>query len=115
MSESSPPEDAMFLLAWLKKHKPDAIITVIASLHEMLDTVGYHVPRNVGLAALSVLDGKADAGVNQNAEEIGRAAAEMLISMINNNHRGIPAIPRQLLAAGDWVDGSTLSQKCADD
>ena len=107
----NPSEDRKLLLAWLKKHQPDAIITVIAPLHEMLEAVGYRVPQNIGLAALSVLDGNADAGVNQNAEEIGRAAAEMLISMINNNHRGVPAIPRQLLAAGCWVDGSTLPQK----
>jgi LacI family transcriptional regulator len=96
------------LREWIAAHRPDAIITDIAALRDLLHTIGMRVPDDVGLAALSVLDGKADAGINQHAEEIGRVAAETVISLINHNHRGIPAFQRHILVEGFWVDGSTL-------
>jgi DNA-binding LacI/PurR family transcriptional regulator len=55
-----------------------------------------------------VLDGNADAGIYQNSDEIGKTAVQLLISLIHLNERGIPAIPREVLIKGRWVDGSTL-------
>jgi hypothetical protein len=55
-----------------------------------------------------VLDGNADAGIYQNPEYIGKAAVEMLISLINHHYTGIPEICRELLIEGKWVDGSSL-------
>jgi LacI family transcriptional regulator len=60
---------------------------------------------------LSVLDGDAAAGINQNSMEIGRVAAQTLISLINHNERGIPETPREVLVAGRWVDGCSLPPK----
>ena len=105
------PENLEKLAPWLKKVKPDAILTDLAPLREMLETLGYQVPRDLGLAVFSVLDGKADSGIYQNPEEIGKAAIEMLISLINHNHTGIPKICRELLIEGEWVDGTTLPRR----
>jgi len=102
------PEDQRKLCLWLKKTKPDAILTDVAAMREMLQSAKYHVPNDIGLAVFSVLDGNADAGIYQNPEEIGKAAMEMLISLINHNHTGIPKICRELLIEGEWVDGTTL-------
>jgi LacI family transcriptional regulator len=99
------------LTAWLKQEKPDAVLTDICELPEYLAAAGYLVPQDIGHAALSVLDGHADAGIDQNSREIGRAAVQTLISLINHNERGIPAIPREVLVAGRWVDGATLPQR----
>jgi LacI family transcriptional regulator len=108
LSGSNPDEDLLHLASWLEKNEPEAILTDIASLREMLDKVGWPVPAKVGLAAMSVLDGNADAGIYQNSEEIGRAAVQLLISLIHHNERGIPAISREVLVEGRWQDGSTL-------
>lgn len=96
---------------WLKQAKPDAILTDISELPDMLAKAGYRVPKDMGHAALSVLDGQADAGINQNSEEIGRAAVQTLISLINHNERGIPQILREVSVAGRWVDGKSLPPK----
>jgi hypothetical protein len=96
------------LKTWIKKNRPDAIITDLSELSDLLKELRIKVPQDVGLAALSVLDGKADAGINQNPVEIGRAAAETLISSINHNHRGIPQFRRHILVEGFWTDGKTL-------
>jgi DNA-binding LacI/PurR family transcriptional regulator len=97
--------------AWLTKHKPDAILTDVAEMRGTLAKVGCEVPADLGLAAFSVLDGGADAGIDQNSREIGRAAVQMLISLINHNERGIPEICRELLIEGRWVNGGTLPLK----
>jgi len=101
-------EDRKKLKAWLKANRPDAILTDVSELRELLSNVGCKIPRNVGLAALSILDGNADAGIDQNSEEIGRAAIQLLISLINHNEIGIPKICREVLVEGYWVNGKDL-------
>ena len=96
------------LVAWLKKTKPDAIFTDQAALHAMLVSAGYRVPQDIGLATTSVMDAGVDAGIYQNSNEIGRAAIQLLISLIHHNERGIPRVRREVLVEGDWVDGGTL-------
>lgn len=107
-SSENTPENRKKLVAWLKKMKPDAILTDVAEVSRMLASAGLRVPEDIGLAAFSVLDGNADTGIYQNPEEIGNAATEMLISLINHGHTGIPSICRELLIEGKWVDGTTL-------
>lgn len=113
LSETDSQTDERHLLAWLKKAKPDAILTDISSLPQMLAKIGRRVPKDIGLAALSVLDGGVSAGIYQNSEEIGSAAVQLLISLIHHNQRGIPEIPREVLVRGRWVDGDSLPQKQA--
>jgi DNA-binding LacI/PurR family transcriptional regulator len=96
------------LNAWIKKHRPDAILTDVAAVRGMLEGAGYRVPEDIGLAAQSVLDGNADAGIYQNPEEIGRVAFLVVMSLINDNAQGVPPIFRQVLISGKWVDGSSL-------
>jgi len=65
------------LLTWLKRERPDAILTPIASLAEMLRELGYRTPADIGLAITSILDGKGNAVIDQHSPEIGRTAAEV--------------------------------------
>lgn len=96
------------LLRWLKKEKPDAVLTVLKELPKMLDECGCRAPDDIGLAALSVADLPIDAGIDQNALEIGRVSALTLTSLIHDQDRGIPKNCRQILIPGAWVDGSML-------
>lgn len=100
--------DQQLLKSWLKNNKPDAILTDVGELRGMLEAVKCQVPQDVGLAVLSVLDGNADAGIDQNSKEIGKAAVQLLISLINHNECGVPNICREVLVEGKWVNGSTL-------
>lgn len=96
------------ILEWKEKHKPDAIFTDLGAVPDILKRAGVRVPEDIGLAVTTVLDGVADAGIDQHPEEIGRVAFLTLNSLINDGARGIPAIPRQNLVMGSWVDGGTL-------
>lgn len=114
LEENNPHTDQRKFIAWLKRNKPDAILTDVVALREMLLKASYRVPQDVGLAALSILDGNADAGIDQNSHVIGRAAVQMLISLINHNERGIPDACRELLIEGRWVNGRSLPPKSPD-
>jgi len=110
--EYSPVQDSLkdmrLFSAWLKKNRPEGLLTDVAQTRETLDKLGYRVPEDIGLAATSILDGNADVGIDQNSEEIGRAAMDTLVSLLNHNEHGIPDIIREVLITGKWVDGSTL-------
>lgn len=108
MSQDNRKQDRQLLTSWLKRNRPDAILTDVGELPDVLKTVGYRVPKDIGLATTSILDGNADAGIDQNSEEIGRVAVQLLISLINHNECGIPNICREVLVEGRWVNGSTL-------
>ena len=97
--------------AWFRKQKPDAIITNVATVPELLESLGIRVPEDVGLAATTTLDLPITAGIDQQPLEIGRVAVLMLNSLIHDGARGIPGIFRQNLVEGTWVDGDTLPDR----
>ena len=99
------------ILKWMEKHKPDAIFTDQGALPEILQRAGIRVPEDVALAVTTVLDAQADAGIDQHPEEIGRVGFLTLNSLINDGAKGIPAIPRQNLVTGSWVDGVMLPDR----
>lgn len=93
---------------WLRQAKPDAILTEVSLLPELLARAGRRFPEEIGLAALNVLDCPIDAGIFQNPHEVGYTAMSMLASLIETRSRGIPKNPSQLLIDGTWMDGLSL-------
>jgi LacI family transcriptional regulator len=96
---------------WIRENKPDAILSEMAEMAALLQQLSYRVPEDIGLAATSVLDGNADAGIYQNSEEIGKAAVETLLSLIYQNQTGIPDLCREVLVDARWQDGRTLPDR----
>jgi DNA-binding LacI/PurR family transcriptional regulator len=93
---------------WLKKAKPDAILTDSLAVPAMLGEAGYRVPEDIGLAATNVRDMSLDAGIDQNPEEIGRVSTLAVISLIHDSDFGKPKFVREILVRGEWVDGKSL-------
>jgi LacI family transcriptional regulator len=93
---------------WLKKAKPDAILTDSLAVPTMLEKAGYRVPEDIGLAATNVRDMPVDAGIDQNPEEIGRVTTLAAISLIHDSDLGKPEFIREILVRGKWVDGKSL-------
>jgi DNA-binding LacI/PurR family transcriptional regulator len=109
-----PEKTQRDFISWLKKTKPDAIFHDVNGLPQMLQKAGYRVPEDIGVAGTTVLipgENAIDAGLDQNSEEIGRMAVLAVLSLISDNARGLPQIPRQLLVQGRWVDGASLPVK----
>lgn len=108
LDQDSPYTHAALLERWLEREKPDAIFTEHPTLCRTLEDTGYRVPDDVGVAGTTLLDTDATAGIDQHPEEIGRVAVLALISLINDDARGVPPIFRQILVEGTWVDGPSL-------
>jgi LacI family transcriptional regulator len=108
LRQASREEDRRALAAWIKQFKPDAIFTDCSLTRALLEELGLKVPRDLGLATTSILDGNADAGIYQESDEIGRAAVQQVISLIHHGDFGVPPICREVLVEGRWVDGATL-------
>lgn len=108
LHEEDAGVDREDLARWLKRNRPDAVLTTSARVRALLADLGRRVPGDLALAATSVLDGNADAGIDQRPEEIGRSAIELLASLITHGHRGLPEIPRMLMVSARWQDGTSL-------
>lgn len=111
LQQESSSEDRRRLKAWLTASRPDAIMTDVGILRDLLVEVGWNAPDDIGLAVMSILDGNADAGINQNSRAIGKAAVRLITSLLHHNERGVPVIYQELLIKGSWVDGKSLPQK----
>jgi LacI family transcriptional regulator len=111
LSEEATPTDVRTLRRWLKTTHADAILSPLGNLSTLLSSVGCRVPEDIGVAALSRLDGNFDASVDQNSSEVGRVALATLAGLIQQNERGIPQYCRRVLVEGRWNDGSSLPPK----
>jgi LacI family transcriptional regulator len=97
--------------AWLKKFQPDAVLTTVIEVPEMIRKLGYRIPQDIALAGTSVADIPLDAGINQRPQEIGRIAVEMLVKQININERGEPSAPCRILVESVWQNGKSLPRR----
>ena len=95
-------------LRWLKKYRPDAILIEHGQFFSQLKPLGFEAPRDFGLATMAMPDVPVDSGIDQNPEEIGRAAVLVLLSQMRDNARGVPPISRLVLIEGTWMDGKSL-------
>lgn len=108
LPENEDAEARERLRRWIDRHGPDAVFTTHAGLRRMLGEIGADAPGRIALAATSVLDGNADAGIDQRPEEIGRAAAELLDGLVARGRFGPPEIPRMTTIQPGWRDGASL-------
>jgi DNA-binding LacI/PurR family transcriptional regulator len=103
-------DDVPRILGWLKREKPDVIITPAAdALAGTLAAAGWRVPDDVGLALLACPEpGSASSGVYQNGRMIGALAIDTLISQVERHERGLPEQATTLMVEGQWNEGRTL-------
>jgi DNA-binding LacI/PurR family transcriptional regulator len=107
--DDSAPEIPESLPSWLKRWKPDAILTTESGLRTALENLGYDVPGQIGLAATCARDCKRiNAGLDQNPEEIGRVAVNTLIDLVQREEKGSPALCRRVLVESRWLDDESV-------
>jgi DNA-binding LacI/PurR family transcriptional regulator len=108
---SDKPEQAGRLLSqWIKKHRPDALLTTVPELPALLRELRQRIPEDIAVAGTAV-DVPVDAGIDQHSEAIGRIAVETLVLQINLNERGEPPDPYRVLVESRWRDGKSLPRR----
>jgi DNA-binding LacI/PurR family transcriptional regulator len=98
------------LKKWLEQHRPDAILSAVITVPAMIRELGYRIPQDIAVAGSS-RDVPVEAVINQNPEDIGRIAVQMLASQINLSERGVPAVPCRTLVESSWQDGSSMPDR----
>lgn len=94
---------------WLRREKPDAIISKCAEALPSLKRFGLRLPEDIGLALLTRVKPTREAsGVSEQPLEVGAAAIDYVVAMLQRGERGVPASPRRLLVEGKWFDGRTV-------
>jgi LacI family transcriptional regulator len=102
------------LLEWLERQQPDSVVVVHVSaalpeLSAVFRKNRIRIPNDLGVAVICpVIEGSAFSGIQENQEEMGARAVELLIGRIANRDFGVPACPRSEIVEGHWIEGSSL-------
>ncbi len=96
---------------WLKAQKLDCVMLTAYPLEmaAWIRELGYRVPEDLGIC-LGQLYGKTEgfAGIDNQADLLGEAAASFAVSLLQQNERGLPAYPRTISVEGRWVERPTV-------
>ena len=113
LPESAPlPRQESAFSEWIERHRPDAVLTMpYYNIRGLTAAAGLNVPRDLGVAFLNLIgdmkDGKF-AGMAEPSREVGGAAVDHLVSMINHDRRGIPATQTLILVESEWMPGKSV-------
>lgn len=98
------------MVAWIEKHRPDAVIAMgDEKIPPLLEKAGLRVPEDIGLVALTQPNvGPRMSGIAERSTDIGVAAVNFVIAMMNRQERGVPTYSQTLLIYNGWHEGDTL-------
>jgi LacI family transcriptional regulator len=98
------------VLQWVRKHKPDVILTTHLKVEGWLKNAGYRIPEDIGFIDLDRCNENpaGRAGINQQHSQVGATAVDILISQIQSNRRGLPLTAQVILMGNSWVNGNTI-------
>lgn len=97
------------LLAWMRAHRPDVVLSTGRGPLEDLRRAGYRVPEEVGYALLDRNSEETGlAGIDQQPEKIAAVAVDLVLDHLYRNERGIPPTPRTVMIEGRWQDDASV-------
>lgn len=96
---------------WFRRHRPDAVVHIRreGDILPWIERCGARVPNDVGYAFLDLWPSMPHlSGLNQQADQVGAAAFDLVSTSIRHNERGLPAAPKIVLSEGRWAPGTTV-------
>ncbi len=97
-------------LAWVRKHQPEAVITVEERLLHWLREEGWRVPEEIGVAFLNthILQTPDASGTLLHNSATGENAIELLHNQLLRGETGFPETVKEMLTYPHWQEGCTL-------
>ena len=101
------------LQTWINQYRPDVIISEPLT-YQMLNTLGYQIPRDMGFASLDIFspwhapENIDLSGVDFMYNLVGEEVMKIVLSSLKLNIAGIPRFPKTVLAHSHLHRGSTL-------
>lgn len=95
---------------WFIRHRPDVVISFDSYVPEWLTTrMGRDIPGDVGLVVHDWSERHQNyAGIHHRRADVAAAAVDMLATLLMQNERGVPDLPRQTLTPPAWIDGPSI-------
>ena len=107
--ESRQPDYGQKLRAYIKQNRLDALVTSDYEILETLKEQHISVPRQLGVAGLSLPSRDTPlAGIVEDSFRVGAVAMDLLAGMVQRGERGVPATPIRTHLEGTWHDGRTV-------
>jgi DNA-binding LacI/PurR family transcriptional regulator len=94
--------------AWLKRTRPDVVVSPHIKVHSWLADLGLEMPRDIGFVWLEVEPERGIAGVWQHFENVGIAAVDLLHLELMRSAYGVPSVRQTIGIDGTWYEGKTL-------
>jgi len=105
-------------IEWVRRHEVDCVLTLSTfrnvpnPMLAWLEAEGMHCPAVVGIVSLDVTGASPTwSGIDQNSDEIGRAAVDLVLSKIRAGESGVPKVRRSLLVHCQWREGGTVTSR----
>lgn len=110
----APYEDVAALGQWLRRHRPDAIVSGAYYVLEMLRHLRIRVPDELGVACPCIPSPDTKlAGIFEDWKSLGEIAVDTVVALLNRGERGAPSQPQRLHVEGPWLRGRTLRLQTA--
>lgn len=96
---------------WLKKHRPEVVISKSVQVLDWIRDAGYLVPEEVGFCDPDLVSLRGPvAGIYQDYEGIGAAAVDLVEARLHRNETGVPFSQKTVLIRGSWIEGLTVRE-----
>jgi DNA-binding LacI/PurR family transcriptional regulator len=111
-STAGPTLDDAGFAAWVRRHKPDAIL-VEAIDNDLLERACARLGLQARPVVIAMDRSPEDTGpgIDQKPEAIGSVAIETLAGMIYRGERGLPVHPLSIAVEGEWIEGAAQPAK----
>lgn len=93
---------------WLRRRRPDVVISPDAHVFTWLVELGVDVPGEVGFVGLEAEAGGELSGICQQFTNVGTAAVDLLHLELMRSAYGIPSVRQMIGIDGTWIEGRTL-------
>ena len=105
-----PEVDRRALDRWLRRARPDVVLSMGDEVLTMLEELGHTVPGKIGYLSLSTGSHLARpvSGIDESPDRIGATAIDLLAAKILHFQRGLPDPRKLILIDGVWCEGATL-------
>lgn len=96
------------IAAWFERHHPDAVI-ISAPNWPAVQASGIRIPEELSVACpMAPKHSPQLSGILEKSQQIGAAAVDTVVQMIEHDIRGIPEDPKYILLEGEWNSGSSI-------
>lgn len=98
------------LLPWYHRNRPEVILIAGEDVRVLLEKACIRIPEDVRLINLVQRGETGLAGIDPHTSEVGRAAVELLDSLLQANQLGQPDFPRAISIKGHWSPGASFPE-----